>query len=130
MALPDVYQGSGPRSANVDNTPAFNCHLMEGTNNWSMHAYGLAVDINPRENVYIDGGYIDPPRCKANGGYEYAWLRASFGRQPGESALGCELVYRCGEFELNTVGVFERQHIDAERGQAGDAAVGHALLVE
>ena len=49
---------------------------------------------------------------------------------PGESALGRGLVYRCGELELNAVGVFERQHVDAERGQAGDGAVGHALLVE
>lgn len=66
MVLPDVYGGSDPRSTNADNTSAFNCRLVDGTNDWSMHAYGLAVDINPCENVYIAGGYIDPPRCKAN----------------------------------------------------------------
>jgi hypothetical protein len=66
MVLPDVYQGSDPRSTNADNTSAFNCRLVDGTNDWSMHAYGLAVDINPCENVYIENGYIDPPRCKAN----------------------------------------------------------------
>ena len=31
-----------------------------------LHAYGLAVDINPCENVYIEGGQVDPPRCAAN----------------------------------------------------------------
>ena len=66
MVLPDVYHGSDPRSTNADNTSAFNCRLVDGTNDWSMHAYGLAVDINPCENVYIDNGYIDPPRCRAN----------------------------------------------------------------
>ena len=66
MVLPDVYQGSDPRSTNADNTSAFNCRLVDGTNDWSMHAYGLAVDINPCENVYIEGGHVDPPRCKGN----------------------------------------------------------------
>jgi hypothetical protein len=66
MVLPDVYKGSDPRSTNADNTSAFNCRLVDGTNDWSMHAYGLAVDINPCENVYIEGGHVDPPRCKAN----------------------------------------------------------------
>ncbi len=66
MVLPDRYKGSDPRSTNADNTSAFNCRLVDGTNVWSMHAYGLAVDINPCENVYIDSGYIDPPRCRAN----------------------------------------------------------------
>jgi hypothetical protein len=66
MVLPDVYQGSDPRSTNADNTSAFNCRLVDGTNDWSMHAYGLAVDINPCENVYIESGQVDPPRCTAN----------------------------------------------------------------
>jgi D-alanyl-D-alanine carboxypeptidase len=66
MVLPDMYQGSDLRSTNADNTSAFNCRLVDGTNDWSMHAHGLAVDINPCENVYIDGGHIDPPRCTAN----------------------------------------------------------------
>jgi hypothetical protein len=66
MVLPDVYQGKDSRSTNADNTSAFNCRLVEGTNDWSMHAYGLAVDINPCENVYIEGGQVDPPRCAAN----------------------------------------------------------------
>jgi D-alanyl-D-alanine carboxypeptidase len=66
MVLPDAYKGSDPRSTNADNTSAFNCRLVDGTNDWSMHAYGLAVDINPCENVYIERGHVDPPRCTAN----------------------------------------------------------------
>ena len=37
---------------------------------------------------------------------------------------------RCGELELDAVRVLEREHVDAERWQPGDLAVGHAALVE
>ena len=46
-----------------DWTTAFNCRVTNtargaGTN-WSMHAYGLAVDINPMQNPYVTkSGYI------------------------------------------------------------------------
>ena len=36
----------------ADNASAFNCRQAEGSSNWSQHAYGRAVDINPRENPY------------------------------------------------------------------------------
>lgn len=26
-----------------------------------MHAYGQAIDINPRENPYVSGGFVSPP---------------------------------------------------------------------
>jgi hypothetical protein len=26
-----------------------------------MHAYGKAIDINPRENPYVSGSYVSPP---------------------------------------------------------------------
>ncbi|MDQ1727814.1 MAG: hypothetical protein QOK14_1859, partial [Frankiaceae bacterium] len=32
---------------------------------WSMHAYGLAIDINPVENPYIEGGRVIPPAGSA-----------------------------------------------------------------
>ncbi|NVN49448.1 M15 family metallopeptidase [Mycolicibacterium hippocampi] len=37
-----------------NNTSAFNCRDIPGTGNWSLHAYGRAVDINPRLNPYVD----------------------------------------------------------------------------
>jgi hypothetical protein len=67
MVLVDVYHGIDSRSTNADNTSAFNCRFVPGTSGWSMHAYGLAIDLNPCENVYIrSGGRVDPPRCAAN----------------------------------------------------------------
>ncbi|MEU7882910.1 M15 family metallopeptidase [Microbispora bryophytorum] len=49
----DVYKGSDNGSIDADNTSAFNCRNATGSGNWSNHAYGLAVDLNPRENPYV-----------------------------------------------------------------------------
>lgn len=42
-----------------NNTSAFNCRDIPGSGNWSLHAYGRAIDVNPLLNPYIDaaGGY-------------------------------------------------------------------------
>ena len=53
MQLVDVYGGSDFRSIEADNTSAFNCRRATGSSNWSNHAYGLAIDINPIENPYV-----------------------------------------------------------------------------
>jgi hypothetical protein len=58
-----VYGGSDNRSMRHDNTSAFNCRyaVSDGPKHWSMHAYGEAVDINPRENPYYLNGRVYPP---------------------------------------------------------------------
>ncbi|WP_329088478.1 M15 family metallopeptidase [Streptosporangium sp. NBC_01469] len=53
MRLVDAYKADDFASIDADNTSAFNCRPAEGSSSWSKHAYGLAVDINPRENPYI-----------------------------------------------------------------------------
>ncbi|GGO77839.1 M15 family metallopeptidase [Nonomuraea cavernae] len=53
MRLVDVYKGDDFDSIEADNTSAFNCRKATGSGNWSNHAYGKAVDINPRENPYV-----------------------------------------------------------------------------
>lgn len=60
MKLIDVYGASDRRSMNADNTSAFNGRYVSGTTRWSMHAYGLAIDINPVENPYVSGSYVSP----------------------------------------------------------------------
>ncbi len=37
----------------TENTSAFNCRMTTGQNSYSLHAYGLAVDINVSHNPYI-----------------------------------------------------------------------------
>lgn len=44
-----------------NNTSAFNCRGIPGSSRWSFHAYGRAVDVNPRFNPYIDrSGAFEP----------------------------------------------------------------------
>lgn len=61
MELIDRYGADDQRSMRADNTSAFNCRFVAGTNRWSMHAYGRAIDINPIENPYVSGSHVSPP---------------------------------------------------------------------
>jgi hypothetical protein len=72
MRFSDFY---GPRSAQPrdgDVTASFDCRQAvpspcvggTGTGSWSMHAYGLAVDINPRENPYVGCGQSRDPKTR------------------------------------------------------------------
>jgi hypothetical protein len=64
----DVYGGNDERSLEADNTAAFNCRYAvgPGPRRWSVHAYGLAVDVNPVENPYLESGRVHP---RAGRGY-------------------------------------------------------------
>jgi hypothetical protein len=57
-----AYGGDDFRSIEADNTSAFNCRPATGSSNWSQHAYGLAIDLNPLENPYVSGGRTSHPR--------------------------------------------------------------------
>ena len=58
MQLVSNYGGSDFAAIEADNTSAFNCRLVDGTNRWSKHSYGKAIDINPLENPYVSkNGY-------------------------------------------------------------------------
>lgn len=57
----DDFGGSDDASMAADNTSGFNCRQAVGGPGWSQHAYGLAIDVNPRENPYLQGGKVLPP---------------------------------------------------------------------
>ncbi len=61
LRLVDDYHGSDDESMAGNNTSAFNCRRVEGSTSWSLHAYGRAIDINPIQNPYVRGSYVDPP---------------------------------------------------------------------
>jgi D-alanyl-D-alanine carboxypeptidase len=63
----DVYGGSDERSLAADNTAAFNCRyaIAPGPKRWSVHAFGLAIDVNPVENPYVLGGRVHPRAGRA-----------------------------------------------------------------
>lgn len=67
IALIDEYGGDDTLSMEHNNTSCFNYRVVDGTDNLSKHAYGLAIDINPFYNPYVvfnkDGSgetYISP----------------------------------------------------------------------
>jgi hypothetical protein len=82
----DAYGGNDERSLAADNTAAFNCRyaITAGPKRWSSHAYGLAIDVNPVENPYLDRGRVHPRAGRA-------YLDRSR-RRPGMAAPGGVLV--------------------------------------
>ncbi len=56
----DHYPAADDELSMADNnTSAFNCRRIPGSDQWSPHAYGRAVDLNPLVNpcIYSDGAY-------------------------------------------------------------------------
>jgi hypothetical protein len=72
MTLDDFYGPAGDRPADGDVTASFECREAvpspcnggTGTGSWSMHAYGLAVDVNPVENPYVGCGQSRDPKAR------------------------------------------------------------------
>ena len=58
----DVFHASDPASMAADNTSGFNCRyaVTTGPRQWSVHAYGEAIDVNPVENPYLEAGKAEP----------------------------------------------------------------------
>lgn len=57
----DFYDGDDDLSMANNNTSMFNCRTVAGTDRWSEHAYGRAIDLNPIQNPYVKGSRVDPP---------------------------------------------------------------------
>jgi hypothetical protein len=62
MEPEEDFDGSDPDSMAADNTSGFNCRyaVAPGAPQWSVHAYGEAIDVNPVENPYLEGGQVQP----------------------------------------------------------------------
>jgi hypothetical protein len=72
MALPDMYGPRHGRPRDGDVSASFECRQAvpspctggRGTGSWSLHAYGLAVDLNPLENPYVGCGQSRDPATR------------------------------------------------------------------
>ena len=70
MRLADMYGPRRARPPDGDVTGSFRCRRAvpspcgSGSGNWSNHAYGLAVDINPVENPYVGCGAVHDARSR------------------------------------------------------------------
>jgi len=63
MVPEDVYRGNDNRAAAADDTSGFNCRraVTSGPTQWSVHAYGEAIDVNDVQNPYVFGPDVIPP---------------------------------------------------------------------
>jgi hypothetical protein len=72
MRLADAYGPRRDRPRDGDVSGAFECRQAvpspcvggRGTGTWSMHAFGLAVDLNPVENPYVGCGQSRDPATR------------------------------------------------------------------
>ena len=64
LSLADSYGPTGSQPTDADISGSFHCRNAVAspcsksttTTHWSNHAYGLAIDLNPRENPYVGCG--------------------------------------------------------------------------
>jgi hypothetical protein len=56
---------TAPPTGDGNSTSAFVCRPVRGQSNWSAHAYGLAIDVNPFCNPYTKGDLVLPELASA-----------------------------------------------------------------
>lgn len=65
--IPVVHYGwSDDLSMADNNSSAFNYRRAVGRRKWSNHAYGRAIDLNPRQNPYAKGAVVMPTGATYN----------------------------------------------------------------
>lgn len=58
-----VFKGSDLAAMKANSTVGFVCRPKTGeTQGFSVHSYGLAIDINQRQNPYVNGDTVLPPK--------------------------------------------------------------------
>lgn len=60
MLLIDAYMANDDLSCEDNNTSCFCSRPVTGGQDWSLHSYGLAIDINPLLNPYKKGSQSEP----------------------------------------------------------------------
>ena len=65
MRVIRAEETDAPPTGDGNTTSAFVCRPVSGSTRWSMHAYGLAIDINPFHNPYVRGDVVLPELASA-----------------------------------------------------------------
>ncbi|MEU4670686.1 M15 family metallopeptidase [Amycolatopsis sp. NPDC023774] len=65
MRVTSPQELDAPPTGDGNDTSAFVCRPVRGETNWSAHAYGLAVDVNPFCNPYTKGPLVLPELASA-----------------------------------------------------------------
>lgn len=83
----DSYQGDDLASMTANNTSCFNYRVVEGTTHLSLHAYGMAIDINPLYNPYVTSDQNGSSKVSPIEGEAYADRTQDFPHKIDESDL-------------------------------------------
>jgi hypothetical protein len=83
----EAFEGDDAASMRANNSSAFNGRAITGGGRWSMHAYGVAIDVNPVQNPYIaleaDGTARVRPRRSARHAVNRLETRVGKAPRPG-----------------------------------------------
>jgi hypothetical protein len=60
-----IYGADDDAAMAANNSSGFNCRNVAGTNRWSEHAFGRAIDISPLVNPWVRGSQVEPPGGQA-----------------------------------------------------------------
>jgi hypothetical protein len=65
MRITSAADLTAPPTGDGNDTSAFACRPVRGQKVWSQHAYGLAIDVDPFQNPYVDGRTVLPELAKS-----------------------------------------------------------------
>lgn len=71
IATIDNYNGDDEASMADNNSSCFNFRKIMGTDRFSSHSYGMAIDINPLQNPYIVNPGSNSEKIFPSGGEEF-----------------------------------------------------------
>lgn len=74
----EAYGGDDDASMDDNNTSAFNGRAITGGVLWSLHAYGVAIDLNPLQNPYVKFSSDGTAFIKPVGSALYAMNRLEY----------------------------------------------------
>jgi hypothetical protein len=90
--LIDHYGGDDEASMRDNNTSAFNQRTVTGGGPPSLHAYGLAIDINPVQNPFLQPGDTGAVRVSPPAGAAYLNRRASRPGKPPRAGMAEDVI--------------------------------------
>ncbi len=93
VRLIDDFGGDDDASMLANNTSCFNYRTVAGSSSLSNHAYGLAIDINPLYNPWVNHGKVSPPEAEP-----YADRSADFPHKITKEDFCCQCFVNHGFF--------------------------------
>lgn len=112
-----------------DDTSGFNARRVAGSSQWSLHAFGLAIDLNPVENPFIE--IADDGRTlrvsPAASGRDFVNRREPRPGKPPRSGLAEDVVDVFAEHGFLIWGGDWNSPIDYQHFEAGDQAFAQRL---